>query len=38
MTAVAFAPDGTWLATGSNDGRVRIWDAATGQTTATLTG
>ena len=36
--AVAIAPDGTWLATGSNDGAVRIWDPATGQQRAALTG
>ncbi|MFE4688365.1 NB-ARC domain-containing protein, partial [Streptomyces sp. NPDC056721] len=38
VTAVAIAPDGTWLATGSFDGTVRIWDPATGTCTATLTG
>ena len=32
------APDGSWLATGGYDGTVRIWDAATGQERATLTG
>jgi WD40 repeat protein len=36
--AVAIAPDGTWLATGGQDGTVRIWDAATGQERAVLTG
>ena len=34
----AVAPDGTWLASGSYDGTVRIWDVATGQQRATLTG
>ena len=38
MTAVAIAPDGTWLATASDDGTARIWDAATGAARATLTG
>jgi WD40 repeat protein len=28
--AVAIAPDGTWLATASADGTIRIWDPATG--------
>ena len=37
-TAVAIAPDGTWLATAGGDGTVRIWDPATGQQRATLTG
>ena len=30
MEAVAIAPDGSWLATGSADDTVRIWDPATG--------
>ncbi len=30
--------DGTWLASASGDGTVRIWDPATGQQRATLTG
>ncbi|MEI2778522.1 MAG: pentapeptide repeat-containing protein [Tetrasphaera sp.] len=37
VLAVAYAPDGTRLASGS-DGEVRIWDAATGQPIHTLTG
>ncbi|WP_329537235.1 NB-ARC domain-containing protein (plasmid) [Streptomyces sp. NBC_01450] len=36
--AVAVSPGGTWLATGSGDGKVRIWDVTTGRTTRTLTG
>ncbi len=32
------APDGSWLATGSWDGTVRIWDVATWQERATLKG
>ena len=38
MTAVAIAPDGSWLASGHEDGSVRIWDRATGQERAVLTG
>ncbi|MER5908669.1 NB-ARC domain-containing protein [Streptomyces mirabilis] len=38
VTAVAFSPDGDWLATTSDDATVRIWDPATGITLRTLTG
>ena len=38
MTAVAWSPDGTRLATASDDQTVRMWDPTTGQTTTTLTG
>jgi WD40 repeat protein len=37
VRAVAIAPDGKWLVTGSADRTARIWDAATGQERATLT-
>jgi WD40 repeat protein len=30
MQPIAFAPDGSTVATGGNDGSVRIWDPATG--------
>jgi WD40 repeat protein len=36
--SVVVAPDGTWLATGSWDGTVRIWDVATGKRRAKLVG
>jgi len=35
---VAWSPDGTRLATASNDPRMRIWNIATGKTTTTHTG
>jgi len=31
VTRVAFSPTGTWLATASQDGDVRIWDRSSGQ-------
>jgi WD40 repeat protein len=33
---LAFSPDGAWLATGSNDGEVRLWDVATGALIRTM--
>jgi WD40 repeat protein len=35
---VAFSPDGEWIATGSLDYTVRIWEKRTGQNIATLSG
>ena len=38
VQAVAWSPDGTRLATASDDGTVRVWNPTTGHTTATLRG
>jgi WD40 repeat protein len=38
VEALAVAPDGSWLASASNDRTVRVWDPATGTPRHTLTG
>ena len=38
VTAIAFSPDGKFLATGSQDTEVRLWDPATGALHSTLQG
>jgi WD40 repeat protein len=38
VSALAVAPDGSWLASADDGGELRIWDPATGTTRHTLTG
>ena len=38
VSSVSFSPDGTTLVSGSDDGRIKLWDVAAGQGIATLSG
>ena len=38
INAIAFAPDGRWLASGANDDTIKIWDTSTGHLLRTLYG
>jgi len=38
VTAVAFSPDGSIIATGSRDSTVRLWDVSTGTVRSVITG
>ena len=38
VNSLAISHDGTWVASASNDGTVKIWDLKTGECQATLTG
>ncbi len=38
VLSVAFSPDGRFLASGSSDPTIKLWEVATGKEVATLTG
>lgn len=38
VSSIAIGPDGSWAASGSHDGTVKIWDLGTGECRATLKG
>ena len=35
---MAFSPDGRWIASGAEDGAVRVWDSRTGEPARTFRG
>src|SRR3990167_5644798 len=38
VSGVAFSPDGRWLASGSDDNTIKLWEVATGREVRTLAG
>src|SRR5688572_10858448 len=38
VNAIAFSPDGAWLASGANDDTIKMWDTSTGYVLRTLYG
>src|SRR3990172_7661546 len=38
VNAAAFSPDGRWLASGDDEGTIKLWEVATGRELRTLKG